>query len=199
MSGVVIVDSGCANVASVTFALERLGISPEVSYDADAIRAATHVVLPGVGTAPSFMTRMRERALTDCLRGLRQPCLGICLGMQAMFEASDEGDTETLGIFPGRIARIPARNGLTVPHMGWNRLSPAATDHSLLAGIEPAAHVYFVHSYYAEVSEQTLATTYHGVDISAVVARDNFYGCQFHPERSGRAGGRLLRNFLGLS
>ncbi len=196
---VAIVDSGCANVASVTFALERLGASAEVTFDASVIRAATHVVLPGVGTATSFMARMHERQLTARLRSLRQPCLGICLGMQAMFERSEEGDTETLGIFPGRIARLPGGDGLTIPHMGWNRLAFGASAHPLLEGIESGAHVYFVHSYYAVMSEQTIATTHHGVPISAMTARDNYYGCQFHPERSGRAGARLLRNFLSLS
>ena len=196
---VAIVDSGCANVASVTFALERLGASPEVTFERSVIRAATHVVLPGVGTATSFMTRMRERELTECLRSLRQPCLGICLGMQAMFERSEEGDTETLGIFPGRIVRLPGGDGLTIPHMGWNRLAFGVSAHPLLEGIECGAHVYFVHSYYAVVSEPTIATTRHGVPIRAIAARDNFYGCQFHPERSGHTGARLLRNFLSLS
>ncbi|GMR24238.1 MAG: imidazole glycerol phosphate synthase subunit HisH [Acidobacteriota bacterium] len=200
MKRVAIVDSGCANVASVSFALERLGASPEVTFETKAIGAATHVVLPGVGTAMSFMTRMRERELTECLRSLRQPCLGICLGMQAMFERSEEGDTETLGIFPGRIARLPAGDGLTIPHMGWNRLAfDAGSTHPLLEGIDDGAHVYFVHSYYAVVSERTIATTRHGVPMSAIAARDNFYGCQFHPERSGHTGARLLQNFLSLS
>ena len=199
MTRVAIVDSGCANVASVTFALERLGVSPEVTFERSVIRAATHVVLPGVGAATSFMARMRERQLTECLRSLRQPCLGICLGMQAMFERSEEGDTETLDILPGRIAHLPGGDALTIPHMGWNRLVFGVSAHPLLEGIESAARVYFVHSYYAAVSEHTIATTCHGVDISAIVARDNFFGCQFHPERSARAGARLLHNFVSLS
>ena len=199
MTRVAIVDSGCANVASVTFALERLGVSPEVTFETSVIRAATHVVLPGVGAATSFMARMHERQLTECLRSLRQPCLGICLGMQAMFERSEEGDTETLDILPGRIAQLPGGDALTIPHMGWNRLAFSVSAHPLLEGIASGAHVYFVHSYYAAVSEHTIATTRHGVDISAMAARDNFFGCQFHPERSGRAGARLLQNFLGLS
>ncbi len=199
MTRVAIVDSGCANVASVTFALERLGVSPEVTFERGVIRAATHVVLPGVGTATSFMARMHERQLTECLRSLHQPCLGICLGMQAMFERSEEGDTETLDILPERIAQLPGGDGLTIPHMGWNRLAFSVSAHPLLEGIASGAHVYFVHSYYAAVSEHTIATTRHGVDISAMVARDNFFGCQFHPERSGCAGARLLRNFSSLS
>ncbi len=196
---VAIVDSGCANIASVRFALERLGASPEITFETSVIRAATHVVLPGVGTATSFMARMREGELEECLRSLRRPCLGICLGMQAMFERSEEGDTATLGIFPGRIVRLPGGGGLTIPHMGWNRLAFSMNAGPLLEGIDSGAHVYFVHSYYAAVSGRTIATTRHGVDISAIAARDNFFGCQFHPERSGRTGARLLRNFLSLS
>lgn len=195
----VIVDTGCANVASLMFAFQRLGVWPQICCDANVIRNATHVVLPGVGTATAFMARMHELELTQCLRSLRQPCLGVCLGMQAMFESSQEGDVDTLGIFPGTIARLPGGDGLTVPHMGWNRLGLGASDHPLLEGIEPGAYVYFVHSYYAKVSEQTLATTTHGVEISAASARDNFFGVQFHPERSAGAGARLLQNFLRLS
>lgn len=196
---VVIVDSGCANVSSVFFALERLGATPQVSSVEATIRRASHVVLPGVGTAASFMAQMRRSGLVDCVRELVQPCLGICLGMHVMFEESEEGETAALGIFPGNVVRLPVKKGLTVPHMGWNRLEWTGSKSVLLEGIEHGAYVYFVHSYYAPLSDLALAKTHHGVDVTAIVARDSFYGCQFHPERSGAAGARILRNFLGLS
>lgn len=196
MSRVVIVDTGCANVSSVVFALERVGVSPTVSFDARTIETATHVVLPGVGTAMSFMARMGECELSSRLTALRQPCLGICLGMQAMFERSQEGDTETLGIFSGPVLGLAGGDGITVPHMGWNRVGFAAESHPVLEGIDSGAYFYFVHSYYASVSKRTVATTRHGVDMTAIAARDNFVGCQFHPERSGEAGSRFLRNFV---
>lgn len=199
MSRVALVDTGCANVASVSFALQRLGTRPEITAEPSAIRRATHVVLPGVGTARAFMSHIRERGLAAILRSLRQPCLGICLGMQAMFDASEEGDVETLGIFEGRVARLPGGDGVTVPHMGWNRITPHAPSHPLLDGVAPEAHVYFVHGFYVPVGDPTVATTHHGVDISAVAARENFFGCQFHPERSGETGARILENFLRMS
>lgn len=191
-----IVDSGGANIASVKFALERLGVAGELTADPAVIQRAERVILPGVGSAAEGMKRLRERGLVDCVRSLQQPVLGICLGMQLLFEASEEGPTPTLGLVPGRVALLPASPGLTVPHMGWNTVAlDRATP--LFAGIE-AERFYFVHSYAAPAGEHTLASAEHGTRFAAAVRRGNFFGVQFHPERSGAAGARLLRNFLEM-
>lgn len=191
-----IVDSGGANIASVKFALERLGVAGELTADPAVIRAAGRVILPGVGSAAEGMKRLRERGLVECVRGLRQPVLGICLGMQLLFEASEEGPTPTLGVMPGRVALLPAAPGIAVPHMGWNTITLEQSS-PLFAGIEDA-RFYFVHSFAAPVGAHTVASTQHGTRFSAAVRRGNFHGVQFHPERSGAAGARLLRNFLEM-
>lgn len=190
-----IVDSGGANIASVRFALERLGVRGELTADPAVIRAAGRVILPGVGSAAEGMKRLRAKALVDCVRALTQPVLGICLGMQLLFEASEEGDGPALGLLGGRVARLPEAPGVTVPHMGWNTVAPLR-DTPLLRGLAADARFYFVHSYAAPVTGDTLAATTHGTRFAAIVQRGNFFGVQFHPERSGAAGAQLLRNFL---
>lgn len=190
-----IVDSGGANIASVRFALERLGVAGELTSDPAAIRAAERVILPGVGTAQEGMKRLRERGLIDCVRGLTQPVLGICVGMQLLFDTSAEGDTPALGLVPGRVALLPESPGIRVPHMGWNTLT-VLRDTPLLAGIAPDARFYFVHSFAGPVNACTLAAAGHGMAFAAIVQRGNFSGVQFHPERSAAAGSRLLKNFL---
>lgn len=192
-----IVDSGGANLASVKFALERLGVAGELTTDPAIIRGAGRVLLPGVGSAAEGMKRLEQRGLAECVRGLTQPVLGICLGLQLLFEESEEGPTRTLGILPGRVARLPDRPGITVPHMGWNTLQ-ARRPSPLLEGLGPEARFYFVHSFAAPVGDFTIATCEHGTMFSAVVQRGNFHGVQFHPERSGAAGARLLKNFLEM-
>jgi len=192
-----IIDSGGANIASLQFAVERLGVESTLTTDPSDLRAATHVILPGVGAAADCMARLRTAGLIDTIRSLTQPLLGICVGMQLLFESSEEGDVRCLGLLPGRVRRFPQRAGLPVPHMGWNQLEPVQSS-PLLTDIAPGEHVYFVHSYSAPVSELTLARTSYGEPFSAVVRRDNVYGAQFHPERSARAGAVLLRNFLRL-
>jgi glutamine amidotransferase len=192
---VVLVDSGGANIGSVRYALERLGVQAAMSADAAAIRAADRVILPGVGAAGPAMARLEELALVDVLRSLRQPLLGICLGMQLLFEDSEEGDVACLGLVPGRVRRMPESPGVRVPHMGWNRLQPTRSS-SLLDGIPDGAQAYFVHSYAAPVTEHCLARCGHGADFAAVVQRGNVAGAQFHPERSAATGARLLENFL---
>jgi glutamine amidotransferase len=192
-----IVDSGGANIASVRFALERLGVASELTADSAVIRRAERVILPGVGSAPEGMKRLQAKGLVDCVRGLKQPVLGICLGMQLLFESSEEGDTPSLGLIPGRVALLPESPGITVPHMGWNTLDVRHAS-SLLKGFGASARFYFVHSYAGPVNEFTLASCTHGAYFAAVVQRGNFYGVQFHPERSGPAGAQLLRNFLEL-
>jgi len=192
-----IVDSGGANIASVQFALARLGVEGALTTDPAVIRGAERVILPGVGSAAEGMKRLHERGLADCVRGLTQPVLGICLGMQLLFSASEEGPTPTLGLLPGRVALLPAGPGLTVPHMGWNTLEVVRPS-PLLAGFDAATRFYFVHSFAAPVSADTLAACTHGRRFAAAVQHGNFFGVQFHPERSGAAGARLLRNFLDL-
>ena len=195
MTGVVLIDSGGANIGSVVYALERLGATARLSADAETIASAERVILPGVGAAAAGMARLRELGLVEVVRGLRQPLLGICLGMQLLFESSEEGDTECLGLLPGRVRRLSAAPGTRVPHMGWNALQPRRED-PLLAGIAPGEQAYFVHSYAAPVTDDTLATATHGIEFSAVVRRGQCRGAQFHPERSADAGARLIANFL---
>jgi imidazole glycerol-phosphate synthase subunit HisH len=190
-----IVDSGGANIASVRFALERLGVRSELTADPAVIRAAERVILPGVGSAVEGMKRLQVRGLVDCVRGLTQPVLGVCLGMQLLFEDSAEGPTKTLGLIPGTVALLPGAPGITVPHMGWNTILTARTD-GLLTGIGPDDRFYFVHSYAAPVNAFTVASCDHGTPFTAIVQRGNFSGVQFHPERSGAAGARLLKNFV---
>jgi imidazole glycerol-phosphate synthase subunit HisH len=197
VSDVVIVASGGANIASLQYALQRLDAAAEVSADGGRIRAATHVILPGVGAAADAMSRLRRAQLQQVIPGLTQPVLGICLGMQLLHEASDEGSAACLGIIPGRAARFPDAPGRPVPHMGWNTLQlrrPSA----LLAGLADEDYAYFVHSYALPVGEATVAVSCYGDAFSACVEWNNFYGAQFHPERSAALGARLLRNFLAL-
>jgi len=190
-----IIDSGGANIASVMFALRRLGAEPVFTADAAVIQRADRVILPGVGAAAAAMTRLREHGLVDTIRALAQPVLGICLGMQLLYESSEEGDVECLGIVPGRLARLPAAPDRRVPHMGWSRTT-VVSDDSLLAGLDDEPWFYFVHSFAAPINEHTVATGRHGVRFTAITRRDNFHGAQFHPERSAGAGAQLLKNFL---
>jgi glutamine amidotransferase len=161
------------------------------------LQQADRLVLPGVGTAQAGMAALIARGLDDMLLSYQRPLLGICLGMQLLYTRSREGDTNCLGLFEGEIEPLPDSDG-PVPHMGWNTLSLVADD-PLLAGLEQNSYVYFVHSYAARPDENALAITRYGMAFSAVVRRDNVYGCQFHPERSGKAGARILQNFLEVS
>jgi len=196
----VLLDSGGANLGSVQAAFARLGVEAPVSSDAQRIRAATHVILPGVGAAGPAMARLRANGLDRIIPALTQPLIGICVGMQLLFEHSAEGDVDCLGLLPGRVECLPESPGIRVPHMGWNRLeavSPAAAAHPLMAGID-GQHAYFVHSYAYRGSANALATCTHGQAFTAVVARGRVMGAQCHPERSAAAGARLLANFLTL-
>lgn len=197
MTQLAIIDSGGANIASLQLAIERLGVPADLTTDPERLRHATHVILPGVGAASDCMTRLRSAGLVDVIRGLQQPLLGICVGMQLLFESSEEGNVECLGVLPGRVRRLPARNDLPVPHMGWNQLEISQPS-PLLSEIQEGDYVYFVHSYAAPVSKATLVTTTYGEKFSAVVQQGNVYGAQFHPERSARVGAQLLRNFVSL-
>ena len=194
---VVLVDAGGTNIGSVRYALQRLGTDAELTSDAAAIRSADKVILPGVGAAGPGMARLRELGLVELMRSLTQPVLGVCLGMQLLCERSEEGDTECLGLIPATVRRFAEAPGLRVPHMGWNRLH-AERDHPLIAGLGDDEWAYFVHSYAVPVGADTLATADFGGAFSAVVARGNFHGMQFHPERSAAVGAKLLKNFLEL-
>ena len=193
----VIADTGGANVASLRFAFERLGALTTVTSDGATIASADRVVLPGVGAAGPSMQKLRAAGLISVLRTLTQPVLGICLGMHLLFQKSAEGATTCLNLVPGTVSGIAPSPGRPVPHMGWNELQRLEDD-PLLEGIAERDYAYFVHSYAVGVSEFTLASTEYGSTLSAVVRRKNFYGAQFHPERSGRTGARLLDNFLRL-
>jgi len=194
---IAIIDSGGANIASVQFALERLGAESVLTKDVKIIQSADKVLLPGVGAAPIAMQNLAEYELIDCIRSLTQPVMGICLGMQLLFAVSPEGNTPLLGIFDADCETFTPAQGRSVPHMGWNRLSKQQ-DHPLLAGVDEGTHVYFVHSYFAPVTAQTIAATNYGDDFTAIVAENNFMGCQFHPEKSGLVGAQILRNFLEM-
>ena len=194
----VIIDSGGANLASLQFAFERLGAKTRVTADPAEITSAARVILPGVGSAADAMSRLRKNGVADLLPSLTQPVLGICLGMQLLFERSEEGDTDCLGILPNEVKRLQPANGRPVPHMGWNQLSAVRAD-PILEGISADDYVYFVHSFAVAVSDVTVASADYGIALSAIVRRGNFWGTQFHPERSARTGARVLANFLRLS
>jgi glutamine amidotransferase len=194
---VIIVDTGCANLASVAFACERLGVQPLVTQNPQLVESAEHVILPGVGAMPFAMQALAERGLIAVLQNLSQPLLGICLGMQILFEGSEEGNAKGLGRIKGKASHLQAA-GLPLPHMGWNTLQ-ICRDDPLLHGIKSGEYAYFVHSYAVPVTANTLASTQYGEPFSAIVRHGNVYGCQFHPERSGKLGARILRNFLETS
>ena len=196
-----IIDTGCANLSSVKMAIQRLGVEPIVSCDAADIKSADKLILPGVGTAKAAMRNLQERKLVDLIREAKQPLLGFCLGMQMLAQASEESmdgeaDIQCLGIIPGKVKLMQVGN-LRLPHMGWNQIEHDGT-HPLFNGIPSGSYFYFVHSYALEVTEATLARCDYGQPFSAVVGKDNFFGAQFHPERSGKLGAKLIRNFLEM-
>ena len=194
----VIIDTGCANLASVSYAFERLGAAPVISDDTDVIKTADRVVLPGVGSAPFAMRNIHAKNLKPVLTALMQPVIGICLGMQLLFERLEEGgdQTEGLGLVKGRVTKLNTGD-LPTPHMGWNKLSLVQED-PLLKGVRSGEFAYFVHSFAAMTSEATLAQTQYGSPFSAIVRQGNVWGCQFHPERSSQTGAKILKNFLEL-
>ena len=196
MTRVAIIDAGGANLGSVRYAFERLAARPYIARDADELAGAERIVLPGVGAAAPAMARLRERGLDAAVRAAQVPVLGICLGMQLLHERSDEGDQPCLGILRGRVRRLRPATGLRVPHMGWNVLRGIARHCRLLDGIAERAACYFVHGYAIQVGIDTVAMTAHGDAFAAVVRRGRYCGTQFHPERSGAVGARVLANFL---
>jgi len=191
---VAVINSGGANLGSVQHALNRLGVESVLTRDAETIRSASRVILPGVGAAAWSMNALREAGLVEVIRGLTQPVLGICLGLQLLFEASEEGDVDCLGLIPGRVRKLEVGPDLRLPHMGWNQLEWTSDD-PLAQGLDGSEWFYFVHSY-AAPTDHAVAVSEHGQRFAAVVRHGNFAACQFHPEKSAGAGARILRNFL---
>ncbi|MET0634401.1 MAG: imidazole glycerol phosphate synthase subunit HisH [Chitinophagaceae bacterium] len=190
----VIVKYNAGNIQSVLYALERIGVDAVVTDDHELIRQSSRVIFPGVGEASSAMKYLRERELDKLLAGLTQPVLGICLGMQLMCEFSEEGDTPCLGIFKNDVRRF--RHELKIPQVGWNNITQLKTP--LFTGLPADPYAYFVHSYYAGINPDTIAVTDYGITFSSALYRDNFYGVQFHPEKSATAGETILRNFIAM-
>lgn len=192
---VALIDAGGANLGSVRYALERLGVDARIVRDADGLQGADRVILPGVGAATPAMDILRERGLDVALHALDAPLLGICLGMQLLFDASEEGDVACLGLLPGTVRRMRGSNSLRVPHMGWNTLE-VIRESALLDGVAKPAQAYFVHGYAAPVTDDCIASCTHGEPFAACVQRGRIAGMQFHPERSADVGSKLLANFL---
>ena len=191
---VAIIDYGAGNIKSIQFAFKRLGVEAIPSRDRLFIKTADKVVFPGVGQASSAMQQISQSGLDVVIPNLKQPVLGICLGMQLLCDYSEEGNTEGLGVFPVSVKRFSDK--LKVPKIGWNNL--CGMEEGLLKSINPSHYHYFVHSYYVPVNDFTRATAYYGIQYSAVIQKDNFYACQFHPEKGGEIGKRILKNFIEL-
>ncbi len=190
----VIIDYGAGNIKSIQFAFKRLGIDAVLSNKVDEIKAADKVIFPGVGEASSAMKMLQESGLDKVIPTLKQPVLGICLGMQLMCNSSEEGNTKGLGIFNVAIKKFS--NSVKVPQMGWNVISDLKSD--LFSGIKDKEFMYLVHSFYAEKCDETIATTDYEIEYASALQKDNFYGVQFHPEKSGVEGAKILQNFLEL-
>ena len=188
----VIVDLGCGNIGSLRLAFGRFGLEALVTTDADEIASADKLILPGVGAAGFAMERIDALGLRGPLASLRQPALAICLGMQLLFEASDEHDTACLGVMPGRVRALQPAPGRPVPHMGWAKVRVRTPD----IGFADGDYLYFAHSFACDAGPAALATAEYGSEIAAVVHQGNWLGAQFHPERSGEAGARFLESFL---
>jgi glutamine amidotransferase len=192
----VIIDTGCANITSVRCAMERFDVEVIVSRDPDVIKRASHIILPGVGTAGAAMAKLEQFKLIELIQGLTQPVLGICLGMQLMSNASAERGVNCLGLIDSSVAPLEQVEGLPLPHMGWNTLGDLTGP--LFEGLDGDSYVYFVHSFALPVGDFTLASCQYGQKFSAAIGKDNFYGVQFHPERSGKVGAQILKNFLEI-
>ncbi|MDM7860263.1 imidazole glycerol phosphate synthase subunit HisH [Alteromonas sp. ASW11-36] len=196
---IVIVNTGCANISSVKFAFDRLGVDVTVSDQPELITCADKVILPGVGSANAAMASIEQKGLVSVILGLTQPVLGVCLGMQLMVSWSAESTAERttcLDLIPGSVERMQVGD-LRLPHMGWNTVTPSHPN-DLFKGIDAGSYFYFVHSFAVKPFAHTLASCEYGMPFSAAINKDNFFGVQFHPERSGDAGAQLLKNFVSL-
>ncbi len=196
--GVAIIDCGGANIASLTNALDRLGIESTLTTDSRSIQNASHVILPGVGAAADAMQRLENEQLVDVIGKLKQPVLGICLGLQLLADSSEEDQAQCLGVIPTVAKALPALPHSPVPNMGWCQVHQTAP-HDLFAGIDDDSYFYFVHSFALAQGDYTLATADHAEPFTAVLAQDNFFAAQFHPERSATAGAKFLDNFLRIA
>lgn len=194
---VVIIKYNAGNIRSVMFALERIGIRALVTDNHDEIRSADRVIFPGVGEASSAMKYLAEKGLDKLICSLTQPVLGICLGMQLMCASSEENNTTCLGIFSEKVKLFPATEGFKIPHIGWNNITDLKTN--LMKGVDNSAYMYFVHSYYVESCERAMAKTNYIQTYSSALQKDNFYAVQFHPEKSGEVGQKILENFINLT
>ena len=194
---VAILKYNAGNVFSVDCALRRLGVEPIVTDNVEQLRRADKVVFPGVGEASSAMAYLRSRHLDELIRSLTQPAIGICIGQQLLCRNSEEGNTECIGVFDTSVKRFSEAPGVKVPEMGWNTIKPLV-DNPLLKGIDENSYVYYVHSYYVPVCDDTIAVTDYSLPFSAAMNKDNFYATQFHPEKSGGVGELILKNFLIL-
>ncbi len=194
---VAVIKLGVGNTASVMFALERLGANAVLTSDPAQVRDAERVILPGVGAAGAAMRLLNQSGMADVLRGFTRPLLGICLGQQILYDRSEEGDAVGLGLLPGTVSAFEATRQRPSPHMGWSALR-IVHQHPLLEGVRPGDYAYFVHSYACPADANAIAEGEYAGAFAAAVARDNVFGCQFHPERSGAVGARILRNFLAL-
>lgn len=191
---IAIVKYNAGNIQSVSYALNRLGINPIITDDPDILYKADKIIFPGVGEASSAMAYLKSHNLTEVLTQIKQPFLGICFGMQLMCKHSEEGDVDCLGIFDVQVKRFPAKD--KVPHMGWNTISNCKS--TLLKNIQENSYMYFVHSYYAEINEHTNSECNYIVPFSAGIEKDNYFAFQFHPEKSGIVGAKILENFIAL-
>ena len=194
---IAVIDVTGNNLTSLVNSIHRLGFDCVLTHSHEQIINASHVILPGVGAAPIAMKALRDHQLVTLIQQLEQPLLGICLGMQLLFESNEEGDVEGLGLIKGNVQQIPAMTGFSVPHMGWNRMH-WRRDSMLQKGLGEADYVYFVHGFAVKVCEYTVASCQYSMDFSAIVQKNNIYGMQFHPEKSAETGLKLLNNFLML-
>lgn len=196
MSEIAVIDYNAGNIQSVLFALDRLGVKPLLTNDPDRLYKAEKIIFPGVGEASTTMQHLHENHLSELITSYDKPFLGICLGLQLMCRHSEEGDVDCLDVFDLPVRRFPEQPGLKIPHMGWNTVS--FDDDHLFDGIAQDSYFYFVHSYYAALSEDTIGQTTYGVSFASVIARDNYMATQFHPEKSGAVGQLLLNNFIKI-
>ncbi len=195
--GTVIIQYNAGNIQSVLYALERLGVNALVTDDSEKIKSATRVIFPGVGEASTAMQYLKERQLDQLIVSLKQPVLGICLGMQLMCAYSEENNTDCLGIFNEQVKQFkPDTISVKVPQMGWNTITRLQS--SLFKGVDENSYAYFVHGYYASIGTHTIAQTNYILDYSSALHKDNFYGVQFHPEKSAKVGEQIIQNFLSI-
>lgn len=194
---IVVIDYNAGNIQSVLFALERIGVSARLSSDHDIIKSADKVIFPGVGEASTTMKYLQSSGLDIVIKSLVQPVFAICIGQQLLCQHSEEGDTDCLGLIPASVVKFQKKEDIRIPHMGWNQISQLKGP--LFEGVSENSFVYFVHSYYTESNEYSTAITNYSVPFAAAMQKDNFFSCQFHPEKSAEVGEAILKNFLHIS